>query len=63
MKLNTKQQIVGWLMLLLISELILCAILTIPPEQPIYTKVFLSFYFPIVIIGIPIVYALRDKKK
>jgi hypothetical protein len=63
MILNKRQHMVGWTMILLISAAFLRTILTVPPDQCIYTKVFLTFYFYICIIGIPLVYVLRDKKK
>ena len=63
MRLNKRQQIVGWIIILLISAVFLRTIFTITPDQSIDSKVFLSFYFPILIFGLPLVYILRDKKK
>jgi len=63
MILNKRQQIVGWVMVLLISVVILRIILALPNNPYFDTiKIFLSFYFPIIIFGFLLIYVLRDKK-
>lgn len=62
MLLNKKQLIVGWIMIFLVVTAILCVIFTLPEE--LYSiKAFHCFYFFILILGLILVYALRDKKK
>jgi hypothetical protein len=64
MKLNKKQQIAGWAMLLLIS-LVILRIILILPKNPYFNSVrmFLSSYFLILISGFLSIYVLRDKKQ
>jgi len=63
MKLNKRQQIVGWAIILLISEVILNAVFVLP-SNPYFNaiKIFLSSYFLILLAGFLLIYVLRDKK-
>jgi hypothetical protein len=68
--LNKKQLMVGWVMILSISIAIMRTIFALPinpllsPRNPsIIVRTFLYWYFFIFILGLVVVYALRDKGK
>jgi len=62
MVLNKKQQIIGWIMITLMSLVILRAILVLPNDTYFNIKISLALYFIILILGFPLIYYLRDKK-
>ena len=64
MRLNKKQQIVGWAAVLLISAVILRTVMILPSNTYLDSvKIFLSLYFIIFIFGLLLIYVLGDKKK
>ncbi len=60
--LNAKQLVVGWTMISLISIVIIRTIFALPRNPRVSVRIFLNFYFFIFILGLLIIYALRDKK-
>ncbi len=69
-KLNKKQLIVTWIMILSVLVVIICTIFALPINPYVNTRnphltirIFLYWYFFIFIFGFLLTYTLRDKNK